>query len=55
MMSVLFTLTQNEKEVLFHLELLEKFDINGQRYTSHLSADRHLRKSQTKGAYSKIL
>ena len=29
-----------EKEVLFHPELLEKFDINGPRYTSYPSADR---------------
>ena len=30
----------NEKEVLFHPELLQKFDINGPRYTSYPSADR---------------
>lgn len=29
-----------EKEVLFHPELLKKFDINGPRYTSYPSADR---------------
>ena len=29
-----------EKEVLFHPELLQKFDINGPRYTSYPSADR---------------
>lgn len=29
-----------EKEFLFHPELLEKFDINGPRYTSYPSADR---------------
>ena len=40
MSSVLFVPTQNEKEVLFHPELLEKFDINGPRYTSYPSADR---------------
>lgn len=40
MSSVLFVSTQNEKEVLFHPELLEKFDINGPRYTSYPSADR---------------
>jgi len=31
---------QDEKEVLFHPELLQKFDINGPRYTSYPSADR---------------
>lgn len=30
----------DEKEVLFHPELLQKFDINGPRYTSYPSADR---------------
>jgi oxygen-independent coproporphyrinogen-3 oxidase len=40
MSSVLFASTQNEKEVLFHPKLLEKFDINGPRYTSYPSADR---------------
>lgn len=40
MSSVLFSSTQNEKEVLFHPKLLEKFDINGPRYTSYPSADR---------------
>ena len=29
-----------DKEVLFHPELLQKFDINGPRYTSYPSADR---------------
>ena len=33
-------ITKNEKEVLFHPELLQKFDINGPRYTSYPSADR---------------
>lgn len=32
--------TSAETEVLFHPELLEKFDINGPRYTSYPSADR---------------
>jgi oxygen-independent coproporphyrinogen-3 oxidase len=40
MSSILFASTQNEKEVLFHPKLLEKFDINGPRYTSYPSADR---------------
>ena len=40
MSSILLTSTQNEKEVLFHPELLEKFDIHGPRYTSYPSADR---------------
>ena len=40
MSSILLVSTQNEKEVLFHPELLEKFDINGPRYTSYPSADR---------------
>ena len=31
---------KQDKEVLFHPELLEKFDINGPRYTSYPSADR---------------
>jgi len=30
----------DEKELLFHPELLQKFDINGPRYTSYPSADR---------------
>jgi len=29
-----------EVEVLFHPELLQKFDINGPRYTSYPSVDR---------------
>jgi oxygen-independent coproporphyrinogen III oxidase len=40
MSSVVPVPTQNEKEVLFHPELLQKFDINGPRYTSYPSADR---------------
>ncbi len=32
--------TPNEDDVLFHPELLQKFDINGPRYTSYPSADR---------------
>ena len=40
MSSVVPDLTPIEKEVLFHPELLQKFDINGPRYTSYPSADR---------------
>ena len=40
MSSVISVPLQNEKEVLFHPELLQKFDINGPRYTSYPSADR---------------
>ena len=40
MSSVVSASTPNEKEVLFHPELLQKFDINGPRYTSYPSADR---------------
>jgi oxygen-independent coproporphyrinogen III oxidase len=32
--------SSKEKEALFHPELLQKFDINGPRYTSYPSADR---------------
>jgi outer membrane autotransporter protein len=32
--------SNSEVEVLFHPELLKKFDINGPRYTSYPSADR---------------
>ena len=32
--------SEEAKEVLFHPELLQKFDINGPRYTSYPSADR---------------
>ncbi len=37
---VINSCSSKEKEVLFHPELLEKFDINGPRYTSYPSADR---------------
>ncbi|OYY51602.1 MAG: coproporphyrinogen III oxidase, partial [Polynucleobacter sp. 24-46-87] len=40
MNSVVMASSQAEKEVLFHPELLHKFDINGPRYTSYPSADR---------------
>ena len=40
MSSVVSASSPNEKEVLFHPELLKKFDINGPRYTSYPSADR---------------
>ena len=32
--------SNSEVEVLFHPELLKKFEINGPRYTSYPSADR---------------
>ena len=37
---VINSCSSKEKEVLFHPKLLEKFDINGPRYTSYPSADR---------------
>lgn len=40
MTSVANSSSAQEKEVLFHPELLKKFDINGPRYTSYPSADR---------------
>jgi oxygen-independent coproporphyrinogen-3 oxidase len=40
MKSAIITPPSDEKEALFHHELLEKFDINGPRYTSYPSADR---------------
>ena len=40
MSSAVITFPSDEKEVLFHPELLQKFDINGPRYTSYPSADR---------------
>jgi len=40
MNSVTNTYPSDDKEVLFHPELLQKFDINGPRYTSYPSADR---------------
>ena len=40
MTSVANPSSAQEKEVLFHPELLKKFDINGPRYTSYPSADR---------------
>ena len=40
MTSVANPSSAHEKEVLFHPELLKKFDINGPRYTSYPSADR---------------
>ena len=40
MNSVVTPSPAEEKEVLFHPELLKKFDINGPRYTSYPSADR---------------
>lgn len=40
MSSEAVTSSNSEAEVLFHPELLQKFDINGPRYTSYPSADR---------------
>lgn len=40
MNSAIIKSPSDEKEVLFHPELLQKFDINGPRYTSYPSADR---------------
>ncbi len=40
MKSAVYDRAAQEKEALFHPELLKKFDINGPRYTSYPSADR---------------
>ena len=40
MNTLVITPPADNKEVLFHPELLQKFDINGPRYTSYPSADR---------------